>query len=217
MTSALKSGRNIDHFVACAAIAGASLGLAANPASADLLSAVGATTDMGAGFGTDLVNTINGVGLSSIDLNALHDPTIPSNSWVSTVGTTTGQVTFSLGGSFLIDGFSFWNQNGGGPGLAGSTGINGVSVLGSTDGLLFTPIAGAPSSFAQQPSIVPVGPEVVSFGAVAVSHIRFQISSNWGDVQVTGFAEVQFSEVPAPGALALLGLAGLVGQRRRRA
>jgi large repetitive protein len=193
----------------------ASMSIAAGPAAAALVSAVGATTNMGSGFNTDIINTINGNGLSSLALNATHAGSSPSNSWVSLTPAITGQVTFDLGGSFLIDGFSFWNQNGGGPGALGSTGINGVTILGSSDGVTFNPIAGAPAFFAQQPTTVAVAPQVITFGSITVSRIRFQILSNWGDVSQTGFAEVQFNVVPAP-ATGLLALSFAAFLRRRR-
>src|SRR5918995_845572 len=66
--------------------------------SADRIVGVTATTNMGSGFGTDLINTVNGVGLSSLSLTATHEATIPTNSWVSNQGVLTGQITFNLGG-----------------------------------------------------------------------------------------------------------------------
>jgi hypothetical protein len=69
---------------------------------------------MGSGFGTSLVNTLNGNGLSALTLTATHTATIPSNSWVSASGVLSGNVTFDLGGLSVVDSFSFWNQNGGG-------------------------------------------------------------------------------------------------------
>jgi hypothetical protein len=82
-------------------------------ALASLIVPTGVTTNMGADFGTSLTNTINGTGLLGgvPSLTASHDATLPANSWVSNTGVLTGFVDFSLGGSFLLDGFSFWNQN----------------------------------------------------------------------------------------------------------
>ena len=190
------------------------LALAASAQAQVLVSAVSATTDMGSGFGTSLTNTINGTGLSSLSLTATHDGTIPGNSWVS-MGATSGQITFSLGALYQINGFSFWNQNGGGPGAAGSTGIHNVTVLSSTNGTTFNPIAGGPTSFAQVAGATALPPEIFSFAAVSASFIRFQVTSNWGDVQ-TGFAEVQFSSVPAPASAVIPALIGLGALCRRR-
>src|SRR5262245_48628912 len=108
-----------------------------NSAFADRIPGVTATTNMGTAPPTSLTNTVNGNGLFVLSLTASHGGTTPLNSWVSSAGVVTGNVTFALGGSFLVDSFSFWNQNDGGPGPFGTTGIQGVQVLTSTDGVTF--------------------------------------------------------------------------------
>lgn len=184
-------------------------------AFADRIATVTATTTMGSGFGTSLSNTINGVGLSAVSLTALHDGTTPSNSWVSAPGAVIGTVTFALGGLFQVDSFSFWNQNGGGPGANGSTGIQGVQVLTSTDGLAFSLLAGGPALFAQVPAVGPVGPQVFNFAAVTATHFRFNILSNYGDTAQTGFGEVGFnsvtSQVPEAESLRLIVMGLMLG------
>jgi hypothetical protein len=165
--------------------------LAAAPCLAARLGAVTASTNMGSGFATNIQNTVNGVGLSSLSLTATHAGTIPSNSWVSTVGTLTGTVTFDFGATFLVGSFSFWNQNGGGPGGGGSTGIQGVAVSTSTDGVTFTPLAGGPATFAQVPG-VNAPPQIFNFTPVNARFFQFTILSNYGDPNETGFAEVGF-------------------------
>ena len=194
--------------------------------SADRIVGVTASTNMGSGFGTNLINTVNGVGLSSPSLTATHAGTIPSNSWVSTPGTLTGQITFSFGGLYSVNSFSFWNQNGGGPGAMGTSGINGVQVLTSTDGIVFTPLVGGPSSFAQVTGSTNLPPEIFTFAAVNATHFQFVVLSNWGEAQgfnVTGFGEVGFNgaaAIPEPATMLLLGtgLTGLAARvlRRRR-
>jgi hypothetical protein len=173
---------------------------------------------MGAGLGTNLVNTVNGVGLDALTLTALHAGTIPTNSWVGTVGDLTGEVTFNLGGLYTVSGFSFWNQNDGGPGGDGITGLNRVNLLYSTDGVAFAPLPGAPVSFAQV-SIVNAPPEMFAFTPLDATHIRLLILSNHGDTAVSGFAEIGFdgvlSSVPEPATGALV-LGGLLALRRRR-
>src|SRR5207244_1823361 len=143
-------------------------------------------------------------------------------SWVSASGTLTGNVTFDLGGLFVVDSFSFWNQNGGGPGSAGSTGIQGVQVLTSTNGVTFTPLAGGPSVFAQVSGSTNLPPQIFTFAPVAATQFRFQILSNYGDAAETGFAEAGFNNaVPEPSTAALfaLGVAvlGCLGRRARLA
>ena len=149
---------------------------------------------MGSGFGTNIQNTVNGVGLSSLSLTATHAPSVPINSWVS-AGALTGTVTFDLGGTFVVDSFSFWNQNGGGPGANGITGIQGVAVSTSTDGITFTPLTGGPTSFAQVAVNASVPPQIFNFTPVSARFFRFTILSNYGDPAQTGFAEVGFRAV----------------------
>jgi len=188
-------------------------------AFADRIVGVTATTDMGTLVGTSLANTVNGVGLSALTLTATHAATVPGNSWVSTPGTVTGTVTFALGGTYQVDSFSFWNQNGGGPGVDGTSGIQRVQVLTSTDGVTFVLLAGGPSLFAQVPATI-AAPQIFTFAPVAATHFRYNILSNYGDTAVTAFAEVGFnSSVPEPATAGLLisGLMmGLLGARRIR-
>ncbi|CAN5747130.1 hypothetical protein BH20ACI3_BH20ACI3_17490 [soil metagenome] len=179
---------------------------------ADRITVVTATTNMGSDFGTNLQNTVNGVGLSLLSLMATHAGTIPTNSWVSSAGVLTGQITFNLGGLFSVDSFSFWNQNGGGPGLAGSTGIQNVQVLLSTNGIDFTPLPGGASAFARVTGAANLPPQIFSFTAVNATHFRFNVLSNYGDIFNTGFAEVGFNgspvssaPIPEPTTMLLLG------------
>jgi hypothetical protein len=162
-------------------------------AKAAYVSGVGATTTMGSGFSTNLNNTVNGVGLSSPSLTATHAGTLPTNSWVSSQGVLTGTITFNLGQLYLLEGFSFWNQNGGGPGLLGITGIQGVQVSSSLDGTLFASLTGAPSSFAKVMGSTNLPPEIFSFPPIAATHVRFSVLSNYGDESQTGFGEVAFN------------------------
>jgi hypothetical protein len=191
-------------------------------AFADRIVGVTATTTMGTlGAPVDLANTVNGVGLSALSLTAIHAPTSPVNSWVSTPGIVTGTVTFALGATYQVDSFSFWNQNGGGPGANGATGIQRVEVLTSTDGLAFVLLPGGPALFAQVPAMG-APPQIFNFAPVSATHFRFNILSNYGDTAVTGFAEVGFnsvSAVPEPATVGLL-ISGLItsllGVRRLR-
>jgi hypothetical protein len=199
-------------------ISGALVCVGLNPlASADIILGVTASTDMGSGFTTDIQNTVNGLGLAGgiPDLNGLHEGSTPGNSWVADA-TITGTVTLDLGGLFTVDSFSFWNQNGGGPGADGSTGIRDVLVEFSTDGTNFTTLIGGPSEFAQVPGSVDLAPEIVNFASVGATHFRLNIMSNWGDLDQTGFAEIHFNSVPGPPVLALVGLGALMASRRRR-
>ena len=183
---------------------------------AGLVSATSATTNMGSGFATSLNNSINGVGLSSLSLSATHLATIPNNSWVSS-GTLTGNITFGFAAPFALDGFSFWNQNNGGPGALGSTGIRDLLISYSLDNVNFAPIPGAPAVFAQAPAGISPAQQF-SFAPLFASSVRFSVQSNYGDLAQTGFAEVKFSgsAVPEPGTVIFgLALCGVAATRRR--
>src|SRR5262249_7863259 len=116
---------------------------------------------------------------------------------------------------------SVWNFNG----AEFSAGVLGVSVSTSTDGMTFTPLAGGPTSFAQGANNASEAPQQFTFGSVTAAFVRFDITSNLGNRNVTGLSEVAFdgtgvtTGVPAPPTL-LLGLVGVgfagVARLRRR-
>ncbi len=154
------------------------------------------TTSFTPAFGTLPESTIDGSGLSELqNVNATHENTAPGNSFVSAEMTGTFDFSFIImEDAFPINGFVFWNQNNGGPGGAGSTGIQDVIISSSSDGgTTFTPIPGAPSSFAQVMENGPVGPEVIMFDTAlsALDIIRIEVLSNYGDAN-TGFGEIAF-------------------------
>lgn len=158
----------------------------------NVINPVSATTTL-ASAGTDLINTINGAGLAVFpSLSANHSPSNPGNSWIST--DNAGTIDFDLGGLYSVDGLSFWNQNGGGPGPDGTTGIENILMYASEDGDTYTLIPESPETFAQ----VMTGdspPEMFVFPEITASFIRIEVLTNYGDM-FTGFAEIAFSGVP---------------------
>jgi hypothetical protein len=176
----------------CAAVFFASV----SSASAALVSPVSATTTMGSASGTDLINTVNGVGLLSLSLTATHAATDQSNSWVSGGGSPIGDITFDLGGVFAIQGVSFWNQNGGGPSFTGAEGIQDVVISSSLDNVNYTLVVGAPTAFARDTNAVGTVQQF-SFVPISANYVRFSVTSNFGDPVQTAFAEVQFDAAPA--------------------
>lgn len=155
----------------------------------DIINPVAATTTLTAEFGSSLTNTINGNGLNTFpSLDAPHAMTSPGNSFLAT--NDTGSIDFDLGGSYLLEGFSFWNQNAPGP---GQTGIQGIVVSSSEDGVTYTPIPGSPTTFAQVTGST-TSAETFSFTAVMASFIRLDVLSNYGDPgNIIAFAEIAFS------------------------
>jgi len=168
------------------------------------------------GHRPSLTNTVNGIGLTTLSLTATHAPTVPGNSWVSTAGVLTGHLTFDFGTVFLVDSFSFWNQNPGGPGVLGTTGIKGVQVSTSLDGVTYSALLNGPTQFSQVMT-APAGPEIFTLTPVSARFFQFAISSNWGDSAETGFAEVGFNAVPEPTtfSLAAIGVFAIVALNRR--
>ncbi|MFT4662569.1 MAG: hypothetical protein ACI9O4_002177 [Chitinophagales bacterium] len=157
----------------------------------NVINPVSATSTLDAA-GTDIQNAIDGTGLDVFpSLSANHEPTNPINSWISQ--DATGVIDFDLGGLFLVDGFAFWNQNGGGPGADGTSGIKDVIIYASTDGTNYNLIPGAPSTFTQV-TTGPSAPEVFDFTALEASFIRIEVLNNYGDM-FTGFGEVAFSGI----------------------
>jgi hypothetical protein len=183
----------------------------ATPARADYITGVTASTNMVTTEGL-IAHIVDGSGLSSLSLTANHALGNATNAWES--GVKTGQVTFDLHGAYTLVGMSVWNFN-----AIPNFGVNGVSVSTSTDGLIFTTLAGGPTSFAIGLSS-PEPPQQFTFGPVVADFVRFNITSDYGVSNSTGLNEVGFdgtrtSAVPAPPALVLVGLgAGCVALRR---
>ena len=155
----------------------------------EIINPVSATTTLTAEFGSSLDNTINGEGLDMFPtLSGTHEATNPLNSFLAT--NEVGSIDFDLGGNFLVEGLAFWNQNAPGP---GQTGIQDVVISSSDDGVTFTPITGAPSSFAQVLSPTSAAQQF-AFPQITASFIRIDVISNYGDPgNLVAFAEIAFS------------------------
>ena len=183
---------------------------AASTMQAAPITAVVASTDMGTSGVTLLSHIVDGSGLSAYNFSATHAAGDPTNDWVSLA--VTGTITFNLGGLHNLDGMAVWNFN-----TANIFGVQALTVAGSTDGVNFSAIAGAPSVFAIGQFFAPESAQLFSFSTTA-SFIRFTITSNYGALTGTGLSEVMFDTVPEPASCALLGagLAALAYLRRRR-
>ncbi|MBB6052941.1 discoidin domain-containing protein [Armatimonas rosea] len=203
------------------------VGLAALPqtAQAQRISGVTASSNMGSFSSTNIANTVNGVGLDSLSLTANHAVANFGDYWLSSFGAATGIIDFDLGGLYDVSGFSFWNAR---DVVQTETGIRGVAVTFSTNGSSFFSALGTPTEFAQATtSSATNAPEIFSFSPVSASYVRFTVTSNWGNPNLTGFNEVGFSgtvSTPSsvtpelPGAMQLLPAllpVALIGARKR--
>jgi hypothetical protein len=159
-----------------------------------IINPVSATTTLTAQFGTTLDQSIDGTGLTNFpSLTANHGMSVFGNSFVAT--NEPGSIDFDLGGSYLVDGLAFWNQNFFGP-VPGENGIQEVIISSSNDGVTYTPIVGAPNIFAQT-TCMNCPSEQFSFTEVMASFIRFDVINNWGEPTYVGFSEVAFSGIEA--------------------
>lgn len=134
-------------------------------------------------------------------------------------------ITFKLGTvpQDLI-GLSFWNMTG----VASTTamGVQGANFEYSIDNAenftalaptAFNGVAGDWTGSFTRGGTTIRGPEKVDFNLVrGVTHVRLNITSNYGSAQRVGFNEIAFKSIPEPSAsLALLGL-GLAGVGLRK-
>jgi hypothetical protein len=199
---------------------GLMLGVAQNAQAGRLITGVTATSLTNTTSNWALPNVTNGSGLpgNQPSLGGTHALSAITNAWRSnndaaaklTAGTVIS-ITFQLGivPTDLI-GFSFWNFSGGG---VNTMGVRNASLGYSINGTTFT--SAWTGTFAQG-GTTPGGPELINFNLVKATHVRLNITSNYGDAQRVGFNEISFKSIPEPSAsLALLGL-GLAGVGLRK-
>ena len=193
----------------------AMLATAAISAHAGPISGVVASTNSSQITGFLIGNIVDGSGLSSYTTSATHATPAFGNYFVS-AASSGGTITFDLGAVTGINGMAVWNFNDSGPVF----GIHALTIDQSLDGTSFTPIAGAPTSFAIGNNGGPELAQLFSFAATT-RFVRFDVmsSDNRGNFALN---EVMFttpdSRVPEPGigALAALGVAAMVLSRRVR-
>lgn len=155
---------------------------------------VTATTDMGSlNASTTPDKMVDGSGLTGANFTSYagtHDAG-DATGWKSTVGFTSGTITFDLQGLHLLESLGVWNH----PQLDGDRGVRNVVVSTSTDGVVFTDVEGGPTAFAQKTA--PVSAQVFDFGDVLATHVRIEVIDGYGAVN-TGLSEVRFDAIPVP-------------------
>ena len=161
-------------------------------------------------------NITDGSGLSFYTTSATHATSTANNAFLQ-FGPSIGTITFDLGTVTGINGMAVWNWNGNGTSVYG---IQALTIEQSLNGTSFTPIAGAPTSFAEGSNGGTELAQLFSFAATT-RFVRFDVTSSFYR-DGAGLDEVMFttpdSRVPEPGmgALAALGVAAMVLSRRVR-
>ncbi|MEL6330906.1 MAG: hypothetical protein AAFR38_14765 [Planctomycetota bacterium] len=186
----------------------ATAGLATGQAIITPVNAVGPV-----GFsGSNVLHTIDGSGLSGpASAAATHSATVPTNSYAAGFAAGPLVVVYDLGGVFSVNGGLLWNQNAGGPGPNGITGVASVFFEGSLDGVNFFALGNA--NFLQEMGGISAA-QGFAFAGANTAFVRLTVNSNHGDTVNSGLAEIRF--IPNGSAAALLGFGGLVAARRRR-
>lgn len=176
--------------------------------------------------GGNIVHTANGSGLVPGQVaTATHATSGTTNSWATLDDPATVNLTFNLNGSFNLAGMTIWNANF----FDNFRGIQAVSVLSSVGGLVFTPIVGAPMSFAQGPEAVPSAADgTFAWAPVTATHVQFLVGSAheggagivFNEVLFDGAASAPVPEMGLIGAMAPLTIACLslliLGSRGKR-
>ena len=199
-------------------------------ANASLIFPVG-ITDVSSQFtGREAIHSVDGSGLDSS--NPPNHGVNPNGTMWLTVGNgedclcaadpdiALGQlahITFSLGGTFMVDSFRVWNYNENGSNPFTNRGVQNLTISTSlSSGGPFTALTNPGTgtttwTFDQAPGLATYTGQVITFSTpVNAAYIRFDIKTNWGLEAVAndqdnyvGLAEVQFDAVPEPGPLAL--------------
>jgi hypothetical protein len=190
-----------------------------------ILDPTAVSTNMGT-FSGNINNVINQNGqtphytsgvtdFNSYTASATATPGNASDLWTSGNGAITGNVDFTLGGSYAIDAFAVWaliSTNGDNIGNFTLLASNDPSFTSTTTLGNFTPTYSAGS---------PIPATVVTFTLTTASYVRMEITSNNAGPDA-GFNEAAFgfepSSVPEPASLLMagIGIASVLGYRLRR-
>jgi hypothetical protein len=168
------------------------------PTNEAILQPASVSTDMGTAAGA-ISNAIDQSGLSAGYTNQVtnfdayiaaapsHDNLLTSDFWASSIVTTTGNIDFDLGGTFFLQSFALWNLGGG-----SADNIQGITLLADDNASFSSPVT--LGSFTADPNTGPTGSvlaEVFSLTTASASHVRMQITSNYGGL-VSALGEVAF-------------------------
>lgn len=163
----------------------------------------------------DIGNAIDGSGLPpGFDATSVHATYAANNHWTTRAGALAAGnawATFSFDEPVTIGTFLMWNHLSNGvasdPGYAITRFT--LELMDSDSNVLHSlvDVTAVPNVHTAQSFVMPI--------TGGVSSVKLTILANNGSPNYTGLAEVAFSAVPAPGALALLGIGAIVSRRRR--
>lgn len=164
----------------------------------------------------DILNTIDGSGLPANFTPAdAHANYTINNHWTTAAGAlnqNNAAASFFFNLPVTIGTFHMWNHRSNGiaadPGYA-VTRFN-LRLFDADNNEIFAllnQVALPNIAIAQSYVFAPVA---------NVSRVDFRVLANNGSPNYTGLAEVAFESIPTPGAVSLLGIAGLAAMRRRR-
>lgn len=169
------------------------------------ISGVTVSSTIGSCCNAFLENIVNGSGLSSYNPSATHSA---GDNWIGT--SKTGTIDFNLNGAYLLEGVAVFNT---------AFGVSQYELALSTDGFVFTSIAGFPVTLANPPSGSITTSEVQLFSPTPATHVRMTLLNGYSSSNNTGLKEVIFlgTPIPEPHCLALASLAALTlsGTQRR--
>lgn len=149
-------------------------------------------------------NVINGSGLEG----GLHDGAF-QNMWMTNDSVTSATLDFDLGADYLLSGINIWNYN---SDIDLGRGAKDFVLSVSLDGIDYSQILAG--TLAQGTGgLIPA--QTFALDGFA-RYVRLDILNNHGGAYV-GLSEVNFTAVPEPGVVPLMGIGlGLVGLSLRR-
>jgi hypothetical protein len=189
-----------------------------------ILDPTAVSTNMGT-FSGNIGNVINQSGqnptyisgvtyFASYTASATATPGTAADLWTSASAETTGNVDFTLGGSYEIDAFAIWALI-----STNDDNIGDFTLLASNDASFttFTTLGSFTPTYSPGS---PIPATVVTFTATTASYVRLEITSNNGGPDA-GFNEAAFEfepSAPEPSSLLMagIGIASVLGYRLRR-
>ncbi len=204
---------NLIRPIAYAALVAASI---ASFASAQMIAPDSATAASEFSAAYLITNTINGTGLpAGFTPLSEHGTYVQNNHWTTQAGALAAgnaRASFFFNTPQTLSSFNMWNHRSNGVASDPGYAVTQFDLIlrDSNGDVLFSLLnqGAVPNVLIAQNYFFPT--------VAGVSRVDFIIDSINGSPSFTGLAEVRFNGIPTPGAMGVLGLAGLLVARRRR-